>query len=104
LGGDQSCEILAAARLGNAATERRDATQLALGVATSCRRCELSGLNWAKWGTGSGVIELTDEGATITLFVSKSSQAEEPECIHDHVPIRWLSRGPSMRTPRGSLA
>jgi hypothetical protein len=28
------------------------------------------------------VIELTDEGATITLFDSKSSQGGEPECIY----------------------
>jgi hypothetical protein len=28
------------------------------------------------------VIELTDEGATITLFDSKTSQGGEPECIY----------------------
>jgi integrase len=67
--------------LGDGAVDRRDAALLALGVASGCRRSELSGLDWAKRGAGTGAIEMTPEGATITLFVSKTSQAE-PECIY----------------------
>ena len=68
--------------LGDGPAERRDAALLALGVASGFRRSELSGLDWARRGDGSGVIELTDEGATITLFDSKTSQGGEPECIY----------------------
>jgi integrase len=68
--------------LGDGPADLRDAALLALGVASGCRRSELSGLDWAKRGTGSGVIEVTDEGATITLFESKTSQAEEVECVY----------------------
>ena len=67
--------------LGDGAADRRDAALLALGVASGCRRSELAGLDWAKRGDGTGVIEMTAEGATITLFVSKTSQAD-PECIY----------------------
>ena len=68
--------------LGDDAAERRDAALLALGVASGCRRSELAGLDWARRGTGPGMIELTDEGATITLFCSKTSQGEEVECVY----------------------
>jgi hypothetical protein len=33
-------------------------------------------------GTGAGVVEIKEEGATITLFGSKTSQGEEAETIH----------------------
>jgi integrase len=86
--------------LGDSAGERRDAALLALGVATGCRRSELAGLDWAKRGTGSGVIELTPDGATITLFVSKTSQGgDEPESIYVQPGValkalkRWVDTG-----------
>jgi integrase len=67
--------------LEDGAADRRDAALLALGVASGCRRSELAGLDWARRGDGTGMIELTPEGAVITLFISKTSQAE-PECIY----------------------
>jgi integrase len=80
--------------LGDHAAERRDAAVLALGVASGCRRSELAGLDWARRGAGSGMIELTDEGATITLFCSKTSQGEEVECI-------YLQPGLALKTVKG---
>ena len=86
--------------LGDSPADRRDAALLAIGVASGCRRSELAGLDWAKRGTGSGVIELTDEGATITLFCSKTSQgADEVECIYLQPGLalkalkRWIEAG-----------
>jgi integrase len=85
--------------LGDSPVERRDSALLALGVASGCRRSELAGLDWARRGTGSAVIELTDEGATITLFCSKTSQGEEAECIYLQPGIAlkalksWLEAG-----------
>jgi hypothetical protein len=58
----------------DSAAERRDAALLALGVETSCRRSELAGLDRAKRRYWPGVIEMTSDGATITLFVSKPAQ------------------------------
>jgi integrase len=57
----------------------RDAALLALGVASGCRRSELAGLDWLKRGDGAGVIELSDEGAVIRLYRSKTSQEEPAE-------------------------
>ena len=86
--------------MGDSAVDRRDAALLAIGVASGCRRSELAGLDWAKRGAGSGVIELTAEGATITLFVSKTSQgADEVECIYIQPGLalkalkRWIEDG-----------
>ena len=86
--------------MGDSAVDRRDAALLAIGVASGCRRSELAGLDWAKRGAGAGVIELTAEGATITLFVSKTSQgADEVECIYIQPGLalkalkRWIEDG-----------
>jgi integrase len=86
--------------LGDGPAERRNAALLSLGVASGCRRSELAGLDWARRGDGSGVIEITDDGgATITLFCSKTSQSEEPECIYLQPGIalkslkHWLEAG-----------
>ena len=67
--------------LDDSPADRRDGALLALGVASGCRRSELAGLDWARRGEGTGVIKPTTEGATITLFTSKTSQAE-PESIY----------------------
>ena len=86
--------------LGDSPAERRDAALLAIGVASGCRRSELAGLDWIRRDTGSGVIELTAEGAIITLFVSKTSQGgDEVECIYLQPGIalkalkHWLEAG-----------
>ena len=82
--------------LDDGAADRRDAALLALGVASGCRRSELAGLDWARRGDGTGMIELTPEGAVITLFISKTSQAE-PECIYIGAGValkalqRWIA-------------
>jgi integrase len=85
--------------LGDGPAEWRDAALLALGVASGCRRSELSGFDWARRGDGSGVIKLTDDGAIITLYDSKTSQGGEPECIYLQPGIAlkalkcWLQAG-----------
>ena len=86
--------------MGDSVVDRRDAALLAIGVASGCRRSELAGLDWAKRGAGSGMIELSAEGATITLFVSKTSQgADEVECIYIQPGLalkalkRWIEAG-----------
>jgi len=68
--------------LGEDAADLRDGALLALGVASGCRRSEIVGLDWAKRGTGSGMVEISDEGANITLFQSKTAHDGEPETIH----------------------
>jgi len=71
--------------LGDGAADRRDAALLGLGVASGCRRSELAGLDWLKRidGTdGTGVLELSEEGGTITLFTSKTVEGGEPEIIY----------------------
>lgn len=40
------------------------------------------GLDWIKRGTGSGVIELTEHGATVSLFISKTSEGEALEQVY----------------------
>jgi integrase len=85
--------------LGEEPADLRDAALLALGVASGCRRSEIVGLDWAKRGTGSGVVEITDEGANITLFCSKTIQDGEPEAIYLQPGIalkalkRWVETG-----------
>jgi integrase len=85
--------------LGEDPAELRDAALLALGVASGCRRSELSGLDWVRRGTGAGGIEITEEGATITLFCSKTSHGEEAETIHIQPGValkalkRWVAGG-----------
>jgi integrase len=85
--------------LGEEPAGLRDAALLALGVASGCRRSEIVGLDWAKRGTGSGMVEISDEGANITLFQSKTMQDGEPETIHRQPGIalkalkRWVETG-----------
>jgi integrase len=85
--------------LGDEPADLRDAALLALGVASGCRRSEIVGLDWATRGTGSGMVEVTEEGATITLFCSKTSQGEEAETIHIQPGValkalrRWVETG-----------
>jgi hypothetical protein len=85
--------------LGEDPADLRDAALLAVGVASGCRRSELSGLDWMQRGAGEGVIEITEEGATITLFSSKTSQGEEVETIHIQPGValkalrRWIAGG-----------
>jgi len=86
--------------MGDSAVDQRDAALLAIGVASGCRRSELSGLDWARRGAGAGVLELTAEGATITLFVSKTSQAgDQAESIYIQPGLalkalkRWIEVG-----------
>src|SRR5262245_19681331 len=45
--------------MGDSTVDRRDAALLAIGVASGCRRSELSGLDWVRRGAGAGVLELT---------------------------------------------
>jgi integrase len=85
--------------LGEDPADLRDAALLAVGVASGCRRSELSGLDWMQRGAGAGVIETTVEGATITLFCSKTSHGEEAETIHIQPGValkalrRWIEGG-----------
>jgi integrase len=85
--------------LGDGPADLRDAALLAVGVASGCRRSELSGLDWTRRGTGTGVIEITQEGATIILFCSKTSHGEEAETIHIQPGValkalkRWIEGG-----------
>lgn len=67
--------------MGKGLADLRDAALLALGVASGCRRSELAGLDWAERGNGQGVLTVTDDGATITLFRSKASQ-DEPATVY----------------------
>jgi integrase len=62
------------ADLSQRPADLRDAAILALGVASGCRRSELSGLDWLQRGDGQGVLELVEDGAVIRLFRSKTSQ------------------------------
>jgi integrase len=73
------------ADLGDGPADRRDAALLSLGVASGCRRSELAGLDWAKRvdGTdGTGVLALSEDGATITLHTSKTMRGGEAEVIY----------------------
>jgi integrase len=86
--------------MGDSAVDRRDAALLAIGVASGCRRSELAGLDWTKRGAGAGVIELTAEGAVITLFATKTNQgSDEAECVYIQpgaslkVLKRWIEVG-----------
>jgi integrase len=88
--------------LGDAPGDRRDAALLALGVASGCRRSELAGLDWAtrRDGTdGTGVLTLSEEGATLTLHTSKTLAGGEVETIYLQPGIalkavkRWVETG-----------
>src|SRR5262249_60101366 len=57
----------------------REAGLLGLGVASGCRRSDLGGLDWLSRGSGQGIFELGEEGATIRFSRSKTSQAEPAE-------------------------
>jgi integrase len=70
------------AEIGDGPADLRDGALLALGVASGCRRSELSGLDWATRGAGTGVLETTEEGAVITLYVTKTVAGGEPETIY----------------------
>jgi integrase len=74
----------------------RDAALLALGVASGCRRSELCALDWLTRGDGNGVLELTEHGATIRLFTSKTSQDKEAQ-VH-------LQDGPALAAVRAWVA
>jgi integrase len=62
------------ADMGQRPADLRDMALLALGVASGCRRSELAGLDWLQRGDGQGVLELSEDGAVIRLFRSKTSQ------------------------------
>jgi len=82
------------------AADRHDAAWLALGVASGCRRSEPAGLDWAQRGTGSGVRTLTEEGATIAVFISKTSRGGEVESVYlqPGLALRVRARGRGRRT------
>lgn len=65
--------------MGGSLVDCRDAALLALGLAMAARRSELTGLDWMKRGTGRGVLELTESGATIRLHNSKTGQGKDVE-------------------------
>ena len=67
------------ADLGPRLADCRDAALLALGIAMAARRSELAGLDWLERGTGDGVLELTEHGAVVRLFTSKTAQARAVE-------------------------
>jgi integrase len=67
------------ADMGDGPADLRDAALLALGVASGCRRSELAELDLQVRGTGAGVLEITEHGATIRLYRSKTSQEEPAE-------------------------
>ena len=65
--------------MGDNLADVRDGALLALGVASGCRRSELAGLDWLSRGAGQGILEIGEDGATIRLYRSKTSQAEPAE-------------------------
>ena len=74
---DQAVAMMA--DLGPRLADCRDAALLALGIAMAARRSELAGLDWLERGTGDGVLELTEHGAVVRLFTSKTAQARAVE-------------------------
>ena len=69
------------ADLGLRVVDARDAALLVLGIAMAGRRSELANLDWLERGSGNGVLELTEHGAVVRLFTSKTAQARTVE-IH----------------------
>jgi integrase len=84
--------------MGAGPADLRDAALLALGVASGCRRSELADLDWQVRGSGAGVLEITEHGATIRLYRSKTSQ-EEPAEVYIQPGLalaaikRWAAAG-----------
>jgi integrase len=94
----------------------RDAALLALGIAMAARRSELAGLDWLTRGIGTGVLELTEHGAVVRLFRSKTAQDRVDEVAIQNGPAlqavrAWVERAaivagsPLFRavTPRGRV-
>ena len=73
--------------------EIRDAAMLAFGIAMAGRRSEISGLDWLGRSSGTGVVELTEHGAIVRLFKSKTLKGGEPEEIA-------VQDGPALRAVR----
>jgi integrase len=73
-------------------SEVRDAALLAFGIAIAARRSEIAGLNWLSRGDGDGVVELTENGATVRLYKSKT--------IKDQVEEVVVQDGPALRAVR----
>lgn len=95
----------------------RDGALLALGIAMAARRSELAGLDWLSRGTGTGVLELTEHGAVVRLFRSKTAQDRIDEVAIQAGPALkavkdWVERAgivagaPLLRavTPRGRVS
>jgi integrase len=82
--------------MGPGLVDCRDAALLALGVAMAGRRSELACLDWMTRGTGEGVLEVTEHGAIVRLFNSKTSQGQEAE-VH-------IQPGPALRAVRDWVA
>ena len=65
---------------GDESIDVRDAALFALGVAGGLRRSELSALDYQVQRDGAAMLTFFEEGATITLFKSKTSQ-EKPDTV-----------------------
>jgi integrase len=89
---------LGAIETASTLVEVRDAAMLAFGVAMAGRRSEIAGLDWLSRGSGDGVVELTEHGATVRLFKSKTMKGGEPEeiAVQDGPALRavglWVER------------
>jgi integrase len=69
----------------------RDAAVLALGVATTRRRSEIAGLDFATRGDGTGVLELLEDGAVFRLHEGKTvKRSGEPHEV-------FIQPGPALR-------
>jgi integrase len=86
----------ALARIDAAASGRlvdlRDAALLALGIAMAGRRSEVAGLDWLARGTGKGVLALTEDGAVVKLYKSKT--------VKDRIEEVVVLDGPALATVR----
>jgi hypothetical protein len=65
---------------------------LAFGTAMAGRRSEIAGLDWLTHGSGTGAVELTEYGASVKLYKSKT--------IKDRIEEVAVQDGPALATVR----
>lgn len=80
------------AAVGGRLVDLRDAALLSLGIAMAGRRSEVAGLDWLARGDGRGVLELTEHGAVVKLYNSKTAQ--------DRIDEVAIQDGPALITVR----
>lgn len=73
-------EILESGKNGSL-RQVRDSAIIGLGFGAARRRNEIGGLDYAKLGTGSGVLSVENVGIVVTLMTSKTAQADAEQFI-----------------------